>query len=191
VKLRITGLLPAVVPPPDVVLDDDDPLEEPELLVVLPPVVLPPVVLPPLLLPPLLLPPLLLEPLLEELDPLPPDDPLEEDLEDDPALELPLFDLLLLLLFDLVVCWSLLPPEPFEPPLPPWPLLKEPEPLVPCPDPEPLLPLCPVVPPVADEPPTVPISASTSHRTMVFEPLSRVPFSTTYSARSPSSTSTS
>ena len=51
-KLRITGLLPAVVPPPDVLPDDDDPLdlEEPEAP------------LPLLLLP--LLPELPLEPLL-------------------------------------------------------------------------------------------------------------------------------
>jgi len=89
-------LLPAVVPPPDVLPDDDDPLEleEPE-----PP--LPLVLLP--LLPELPLEPLLM-PLLDEVEPLPPDELLEELLEDDPDFELPLFDLLLLLLFDGVVC---------------------------------------------------------------------------------------
>ena len=42
--------------------------------------------------------------LLDEVEPLPPDELLEELLEDDPDFELPLFDLLLLLLFDGVVC---------------------------------------------------------------------------------------
>ena len=93
-KLRITGFLAVVVPVPDVVLDVDDPLEEPEALL------LP---LLPELLEVLLELEVLLDPLLEALDPLPPDDPLEEVLEDDPDFELPLLDLLLLLLFDGVV----------------------------------------------------------------------------------------
>jgi len=72
--------------------DDDDPLEEPEAP------------LPPLLLPLPELPlELLLEPVLDEDDPLPPEDPLELLLEADPDFELPVFDLLLLLLFVVVV----------------------------------------------------------------------------------------
>ena len=88
-KLRITGFLAAVVAVPDVVPDDDDPLEEPE-----PPL---PLVLVPLL-PELPLEPLLML-LLDEVEPLPAEDPLDELLEDDPDFELPLLDLLLLLLF--------------------------------------------------------------------------------------------
>jgi hypothetical protein len=91
VKLRITGLLPTVVPVPDMLPDDDDPLEEPEAPLLL------------LLLLPELPLELLLEPLLVEDDPLPPEAPLELLLEADPDFELPVFDLLLLLLFVVVV----------------------------------------------------------------------------------------
>jgi hypothetical protein len=187
VKLRITGLAEPVLVPPAA----DDELEP--LVDELEPLIdeLEPLVDE-------------LEPLVDELEPLLPEElellPLEDPLLelDEPDFELPLFDLLLplLLLFGWVVCWLLVPLVEFVPPvalrLPPVPV-----PLPPCPDPEPLVllvlfvPLVPLVPLAPAVPPTVPIRASTSHRTTVLDALSSDPFSTTYSVTSPWSTSTS
>jgi hypothetical protein len=142
---------------------------------------------------------LLMEPVLELLDdaPEPPDEELALLPEDfvppaDADFELPLdFDLLPLfvLLLAVVPLLAFAFPEvlfPFAPPcppvvdpLPPW---VEPDvPLVP------LVPLrlVPLVPPAPIVPPTVPMRASTSHRTTVLLALSSVPFSTTYSVTSP------
>jgi hypothetical protein len=112
----------------------------------------------------------------EELDdPLVVDPDLEDDDEDAPAF---FFVVLLLVVAVLSV------PDPLVPPAP-WP--EDPlAPLVPCPE-DPLAPPFPVAPWL---PPTRPIKASTSHRTVVLLALSIEPVSTTKRFTSPRSTST-
>jgi len=179
VKLRITGLPEApvaepLVPEPLVDEEPDiEPLEE--------------------------LDEVLLEELLPELlpDELDPPEVLEEpllfELPEEPDFELLDLDLLLVLLFAVPPpCAPPAPPVVLVPPVPPCPPVV-PVPVPPWPDPEvPLVPLrlVPDAPPAA-VPPTVPMSASTSHRTTVLLALSSEPFSTTYSVTSPWSTSTS
>ncbi len=120
-------------------------------------------------------------------EPLPPDEPLldePEPLLPDAFLLVPAFDFAFV---EAPPPW-LPPPESAEP-LPPVPLAcvpLVPEPLwleLELPElPERLAPAAPLLPEV---PPTIPIRASTSHRTTLFVELSSVPFSTTYSTTSP------
>jgi hypothetical protein len=139
------------------------------------------------------------EDILEPPDPAEAPDPLEPDavavLPPEP-LEPPELDfdapaLALLLALDFAVGAGVLapPPEPPAVPVPPWP----PDAVVPVWPDVPEVPERPAVPaaPAPDVPPTMPIRASTSHRTTVLVALSRVPFSTIISTTSPRSTATS
>jgi hypothetical protein len=174
------GFSVAVASPPfpeDAVVDEADVLDELELDPEAGPMVL------------LLLPPTLLEPVPPEelaVDPEPPPVELFEVIDRE-LLALPCPPDFV---FAGVLPWDPAPPPEPEVLLPLWtPPLFVPE-LV-CPDTEPLdpPPRTPVAEPVA--PPTMPINASTSHRTVVLLALCSDPFSMMSSVTSPRSASTS